>query len=525
MIAAASSDVATYNDGVLFAPGTVIANRYRVLRELGQGGMGAVYLVEHLHTGARHALKALHAHLGHRTSAVERFRREARVTAQIQSEHVAQVTDADVASTEGGVPFLVMELLNGRDVEQLVRERGRLAPAEVVMILAQTSRALARAHAAGIIHRDLKPENLFYHHPPTGPPVIKVLDFGVSKALDSSSSSAGGLTAGGVVGTPLYMAPEQAIGGSVTPQADIFALGMIAFRLLAGEPYWTGRTTAEVMAALLAPLPTAPSHRVPGLPPGFDHWFARSCHLDPVGRFANVDEQAMGLATALGMPASAIGATLTPLSHTPQIVGAPSPRGPSPYEPTTASPQVTPSPIQYTPSPREDTAAPVRWLLAAVGLALVMVVSAAIAAFSVGALSASAPEGQDPQPETPDKRQGRGEPGPIPTGEPYVTSGRLLGGAFLKKSNIRSVVESHRGDLLGCYRAALDEDPRLAGDVTLMITVDDLGQVSTAMASASSLPDRSLRSCCEALASDWVFLPPEGSTVSNFQYTLEFGRR
>ena len=156
---------------------------------------------------------------------------------------------------------------------------------------------------------------------------------------------------------------------------------------------------------------------------------------------------------------------------------------------------------------------------------------ATIAALSVGALSAadtqqdpaSAPDrsgpGSEPHGEPPD------EPRPAPTGEPYVTSGRIRGGSFLKKSNIRSVVEAHRGDLLGCYRAALEGDPGLEGDLTLMITVDDFGQVSNVMASALSVSNRSLRSCCEALASDWAFSPPEGSTVGSFQYTLEFGRR
>ena len=417
-----------------------------------------------------------------------------------------------------------MELLNGVDVEQLVRERGRLAAGEVVVIVAQASRALARAHDAGIVHRDLKPDNLFYHHPPTGPPIIKLLDFGVSKALDLTgdreAAQGAGLTAGGVVGTPLYMAPEQAIAGSVAPQADIFALGMIAFRLLTGEHYWTGRTTAEVMAALLGPLPTAPSQRVPGLPSEFDAWFARSCHLDPAGRFSSVGEQAAGLAAALGMPPSTTAATLTPLTHPPPPAANHAPAGPSPYEPTAAPSHVTPPPMQHTPPPHDDSGAPLRWLFAAVGLALVMVVSAALAAFSVGALSAA-----DPEREEASERSDEGTAPSLPTGTPYVTSGRLLGGAFLKKSNIRSVVESHKGALLGCYQDALQGDPRLTGDVTLMITVDGGGRVSTVMASSLSVPNATLRGCCEALASDWVFDPPEGSTMTNFQYTVAFGRR
>jgi len=503
----------------VFAPGTIVASRYRILAELGQGGMGAVYLAEHLHTGARHALKILHAHLGHRTSVVERFRREARVTAQIQSEHVAQVTDADIATEQGDVPFLVMELLNGQDIEQLVRARGRLAPAEVVAILTQAGEALFRAHAIGIVHRDLKPENLFYHHPPTGPPVVKVLDFGVSKALNDSSANASGpasLTRGGVVGTPLYMAPEQAIGGAITPRADVFALGMIAFRLLTGECYWTGRTTSEVMAALLAPLPTAPSQRHPDLPHGFDAWFARSCHLDPAKRFTSVQEQVVALATALGIPPSMAQASLVPLSQSPAT-----PAPPSPYEPTTASPHATPPPMQHTPPPREDTSAGLRWLLAAMGLALVMVVSAAVAALSVGAMNTADESESEPisDPEVVEPR-----PAAAPEGAPYIASGKILGGNFMKVSNIRAVVKSHHDELLGCYQAALVDDPQLAGSLTLMVSVDATGRVTNVMTSALSVGNPELRSCCEALASDWVFLPPT-EAVGSFMYTLELGRR
>ncbi|MDB4997164.1 MAG: Serine/threonine protein kinase PrkC, regulator of stationary phase, partial [Myxococcaceae bacterium] len=142
------------------AADTIIASRYRVLKELGRGAMGVVYLVEHAHTGDQLALKLLIGHAGCNPDAVARFKREARASARIKSENVVKVVDADVAPELGGAPFLVMELLNGSDLEKHLAQRGRLSFEEVVTYLGQAGRALDRSHAAGIVHRDLKPENI-----------------------------------------------------------------------------------------------------------------------------------------------------------------------------------------------------------------------------------------------------------------------------------------------------------------------------------------------------------------------------
>ena len=268
--------------------------------------MGQVLLVEHIHTGERFALKVLLGHGGTTASAVERFKREARAPALIRSEHVVRVTDADIAYELGSVPFLVMELLDGSDFEQILAERGWLPPAEVVDVLAQVAKALDKAHAIGIVHRDLKPANLFLHHRESGP-VVKILDFGISKLLrqdDSLQMDMQGLTmVGMVIGTPAFMAPEQARGQAqdIGPATDIWAVGMVAFQLLTGDHYWPTSTFPELLMNILAGEMPPPSARAPELPPAFDAWFARSCSRNGFGRFPSAGAQVAALAQAFGV--------------------------------------------------------------------------------------------------------------------------------------------------------------------------------------------------------------------------------
>src|SRR5258708_1839709 len=227
-----------------------IASRYRVIRELGRGGMGVVCIVEHLHTGERLALKVLHGAAATNPDVLARFKREARAGAQIRSEHVVRVTDADVAPELDGAPFFVMELLEGFDLEKAVGKLGPLRPDVVVDILSQVGRALDKAHAIGIVHRDLKPENIFLHWREHGGPIAKVLDFGISKFQSLGDTSGIGVTADGtLMGTPAYMAPEQGKGmvEAMGPATDVWAMGLIALRLVTGEIYWTARTPAELM--------------------------------------------------------------------------------------------------------------------------------------------------------------------------------------------------------------------------------------------------------------------------------------
>jgi TOMM system kinase/cyclase fusion protein len=287
---------------------SVIAGRYQVLGEIGRGGFGRVYRVQHLRTGEILALKALLKHIDSDATTIERFQREARAPALIRSEHVVRVTDADVAPELGDAPFLVMELLEGVDLQHHLLRHGKFQPAEVIEIQRQMSRALDKAHAAGIVHRDLKPANVFLHRGEHGV-IVKLLDFGISRMAHTAllESDAATMTAtGAAIGTPLYMSPEQALGRSqdMGPTADIWSMGMLAFTLLAGRPYFTARAIGELMVAILHEPLLPPSQQAPELPAAFDAWFARSCDRDPVRRWSSAGEQVEALAAALGVPAS-----------------------------------------------------------------------------------------------------------------------------------------------------------------------------------------------------------------------------
>jgi serine/threonine protein kinase len=277
----------------------VISGRYKPLRVIAQGGMATVYEVEHVRTGERLALKVLTWGVGAPREVLERFKREARASAQIKSQYVVRVLDADVAAELDGAPILVMELLEGTDLERATKA----SPpdrATVLEWLRQIASAIDKAHHMGLVHRDLKPENLFLARQEEGPPIVKVLDFGIVKMADD----AGGVTASGeIVGTPAYMAPEQATaGGRVTPAADRYALGLLTYRLLTGESYHGG-DIIKIVSQLLYEKLRPPSERHPGLGAGFDAWFARACAREPEKRFASAAQQVEALTAALGLGA------------------------------------------------------------------------------------------------------------------------------------------------------------------------------------------------------------------------------
>src|SRR4051794_12424620 len=210
----------------------LIAGRYVPVRVIARGGMGVVYEVEHATTGERLALKVIDLGAGAPPEMLGRFKREARASARIKSDHVVRVLDADVAPELGGAPFLVMELLTGTDLYQRVLA-ARPAPATAGGWLRQIAGAMDKAHGLGIVHRDLKPENLFLATQESGPPIVKVLDFGIVKMNGAGMT----VTASDeIIGTPRYMAPEQAMAGApVTAASDLYALGLVAFWLLTGE--------------------------------------------------------------------------------------------------------------------------------------------------------------------------------------------------------------------------------------------------------------------------------------------------
>ncbi len=259
--------------------------------------MGAVYEVEHTATGERLALKVLLSNANASPEALARFQHEARVSARIKSDNVVRVIDADIAPELGGVPFLVMELLEGTDLERAAATTPP-APATVIDWLRPVARAIDKAHHLGLVHRDLKPENLFLATRSDGPPQVKVLDFGIVKMLEEGTGATG---SGQILGTPKYMAPEQASANTpVTPATDRCALGLVAYRLLMGESYYQGGVMV-VLGELLHGQLQAPSTRGSRFGGAFDAWFLKACHRDPAARFASASEQIEALAVALGL--------------------------------------------------------------------------------------------------------------------------------------------------------------------------------------------------------------------------------
>jgi serine/threonine-protein kinase len=275
-----------------------IGSRYIPIRVIGKGGMGVVYEVEHARTGERLALKVLLSSRGAPEDVLERFKREARAPAQIKSDNVVRVSDADVAPELDDAPFLVMELLEGMDLEQAALE-SKPDWSTVVGWLRQIAPALDKAHRLGIIHRDLKPENLFLATAEDRAPVVKILDFGIAKMASEGNAAT---TSGQVLGTPRYMAPEQAAHRPhITPATDRHALGLIAYRLIVGESYYRG-DVMSILAEIMHGTLSAPSERNPKVGKPFDAWFFKACHRQPERRFASASEQVDALAEAFGLP-------------------------------------------------------------------------------------------------------------------------------------------------------------------------------------------------------------------------------
>ena len=254
---------------------------------LGRGAMGEVYEARHVEAGTPAAVKVLLPSTGSQPGSLSRFFRELEVAAGVQSPHVVRVLQ--VADADASIPFLAMELLRGSDLSSYLRERGRLDIGEAVDLVRQVGRGLTDAAAAGVVHRDLKPQNLFRVEADDGRAVWKILDFGVSKIAGHS----GTLTQGKVVGTPVYMAPEQALGAAVDHRADLYALAAIAYRCLTGRPPFKGGDVAAILYAVVNVMPAAPG-RLADLPQ-LDRVFERALAKDPEQRFQSADELAQAL--------------------------------------------------------------------------------------------------------------------------------------------------------------------------------------------------------------------------------------
>jgi serine/threonine-protein kinase len=232
------------------APGDFFLGKYRLEQQLGKGGMGVVYAARHELLGQRVAVKFVLPAMASDSTIVARFLNEARAAARIESDHVARVFDVGVV--DDAMPYMVLELLEGEDLEVVLEKRGPLPVAEVVDYLLQASEALAHAHALGIVHRDLKPSNLFLARRRDGKARIKVLDFGIAKMMSQSGAVASNITkTSAVFGSPLYMSPEQLRDSkNVDHRCDIWALGVIAYELLTCHPPFVGDNPVALFDAI-----------------------------------------------------------------------------------------------------------------------------------------------------------------------------------------------------------------------------------------------------------------------------------
>jgi len=274
----------------------VLADKYRIERELGRGGMGVVLSATHLQLEERVAIKFLLPQLADDPAIVARFLREGRAAIKIRSEHVVRVRD--VATLPGGTPYLVMEHLLGRNFEELLEDQGRLPPELAVDHVLQATEALAEAHALGMVHRDLKPANLFLAHRADGSPCVKVLDFGITKGVDAQEAVNLDSTKSSIVmGSPRYMSPEQMRSmRTIDARADIWALGVILHELITGIAPFDGATMPDLLAAILQdPAPPLRKHR-PDAPHGLEAIVARCLEKDPSARYADVAELTQALA-------------------------------------------------------------------------------------------------------------------------------------------------------------------------------------------------------------------------------------
>jgi hypothetical protein len=273
------------------APGTIISGKYRVERPLGAGGMGAVVAARHLELNQIVAIKVLLPTASNTEEATVRFLREGRSAAQLSSPHVAKVHDT--GRLPSGEPYLVMELLRGRDLRAHLAEVRRVPLAQAIEWILQTTHALGEAHALHIIHRDIKPANLFLSET-AGGPQIKVLDFGISKQLDANDADLTNTSS--TVGTPRYMAPEQMRSSrAADARADIWSLGIVLYELTTGRTPFQGDSVTALCFDVMERTPDPPSRINPELPAAFDRVVERCLAKSPSDRFQSMAE----LATAL----------------------------------------------------------------------------------------------------------------------------------------------------------------------------------------------------------------------------------
>lgn len=275
---------------------------YRAIALLGEGGMGAVYLAEHPNIGRKVAVKVLRSDLASDPNLLARFINEARAANAIRHPNIIEILDA--GTTDSGIAYLVMELLEGESLAARIKRLGRIDPAAAVAFALQTASALGAAHAKGIIHRDLKPDNLFVVPDVANPGQehIKVLDFGIAKLQAKMKSDSVKTRTGTLMGTPAYMSPEQCLGTKeVDHRSDIYSLGIIVYEMLAGAPPFVSDGFGALVNMHLNEAPMPLSARMAGLPPGLEPLVSKMLAKSPELRQQSMAELYASLSAAAGM--------------------------------------------------------------------------------------------------------------------------------------------------------------------------------------------------------------------------------
>jgi len=320
-------------------PGDVIGGKYRIVRLIGDGGMGTVYEAHHEFLETTVALKFLHSELAKRPGLGSRFLQEARVSARIHSPHVTHVTDVD--QTADGSPYLVMELLHGEPLQQAMDRHGKLPAEQAVDFSLQILSGLESAHAIGVVHRDLKPDNVFIV-PANGGLLLKLIDFGIAKLRASTEFQKGLTRAGVIMGTPEYMAPEQLFAAeNVDHRADLYSLGVILFEMLAGRRPADGDDVEAIVASVVSGNVRHLADLEPGLSPGLVAVVERALRPDREARFGSALEMRVALAPYAGV-----------LSHAGQAAAIPAP------VPNAPASSFQPPPPQHTAAAQVFEVAP-----------------------------------------------------------------------------------------------------------------------------------------------------------------------
>ncbi len=313
-------------------PGQILAGKYRIERPIAKGGMGSVWVAKDLALDRDVAVKFMDPSLVDSADARSRFEREAKAAAQLSSSHVVQVFEYGVADE---VPYLVMELMAGEALSTRLKHRRRLTLRETIDIIVPTCKALQQAHNAGIVHRDMKPANIFLAASGDDE-VVKILDFGIAKALGSGEPGEATKT-GMLLGSPQYMSPEQIRAAkTVTHQTDIWSVGVIAYRALTGVIPFKSDETGDLLIRICSDPVVPASQHAPELPPGIDGFFERALARDLSVRFQSAREMASALAALAESDASMTPFSFPSASLPPPPAGAPS-TAPTPQPSSTPS--------------------------------------------------------------------------------------------------------------------------------------------------------------------------------------------